>query len=804
MLVNAYSSGGRDSTIYDAAGSATAVVNRRNRRVSMTYDLLGRMLTRDVPADETYAYPSPNFTPSQGLELVPYGLTRPAETQVFTYHPSGQISSANALDANVVRTYHASGALLTDTLKIRDSSRATIPHVFSLSYTYDRNGRRLSRTLGPSSLFSGSPMTYAYNFWGALASITDIAGNTYSFAYNDIGELQTTTLPANITRTLGYDGAGRLSSDVITNSNTASTGFPYDLQTAVRNFTITKRNARGQILSATDPTLIGGPIPSLTYDSAGFLVKSDRSQRGYVLGSGGTPTFVANDTMAYDGLGNILSKQGAWSLLPNYATYTTTNTYNSAGRLSVQNDSRTSNGGGSSSRYSSYAYDASGNTRFEVSKPSSGATSNSGERASYYGADDRLIGTDVRSTGKRMLEEYRYDALGRRVWVSKDQGCAPTSDLSCVTDGPTRTVWDGSDEVAEIKAPLGASNGAELNSGFPLIPWSVVGDPNPFYGRVVYAPGLTVDQPLSVTRYDYRDNPSGGVSATWPTFTLMPFWDYRGTPVYGVTTDGATAIPLNPGGTSCPNPGVATTTRCVLLSWNFAADAYRQESGNLLTLSWHGSVLQNKKDGSGLQYMRNRVYDPGTGRFTQEDPIGLAGGMNAYGFATGDPVNGSDPFGLCPGGASKSDNGQCPSSGIKSGDPKFMHEAGLDAADPLSYLGGLGELKAGMILAGSIPVVLKKAINLPAWRTIGIDIAHIASGHMLGGARVSAAKTLFPTHWSEAKVERVVRAAYRMSSKVGSQGERVLMQGDAAGLTIEMWVNKTERLIETAYPIIRR
>ena len=33
---------------------------------------------------------------------------------------------------------------------------------------------------------------------------------------------------------------------------------------------------------------------------------------------------------------------------------------------------------------------------------------------------------------------------------------------------------------------------------------------------------------------------------------------------------------------------------------------------------------------------------------TQEDPIGLAGGLNLYGFAAGDPVNFSDPFGLCP------------------------------------------------------------------------------------------------------------------------------------------------------------
>lgn len=39
-------------------------------------------------------------------------------------------------------------------------------------------------------------------------------------------------------------------------------------------------------------------------------------------------------------------------------------------------------------------------------------------------------------------------------------------------------------------------------------------------------------------------------------------------------------------------------------------------------------------------------YDSRAGCFTQEDPIGLAGGLNLYGYADGDPINKSDPFGL--------------------------------------------------------------------------------------------------------------------------------------------------------------
>jgi uncharacterized protein RhaS with RHS repeats len=46
------------------------------------------------------------------------------------------------------------------------------------------------------------------------------------------------------------------------------------------------------------------------------------------------------------------------------------------------------------------------------------------------------------------------------------------------------------------------------------------------------------------------------------------------------------------------------------------------------------------------------VTNPPNGTFTQEDPIGIAGGLNHYGYANGDPINFSDPFGLftqaCP------------------------------------------------------------------------------------------------------------------------------------------------------------
>jgi len=48
----------------------------------------------------------------------------------------------------------------------------------------------------------------------------------------------------------------------------------------------------------------------------------------------------------------------------------------------------------------------------------------------------------------------------------------------------------------------------------------------------------------------------------------------------------------------------------------------------------------------GISYFRNRMYDQATGRFIQEDPAGVAGGINLYQYSGNSPANFTDPFGL--------------------------------------------------------------------------------------------------------------------------------------------------------------
>ncbi len=49
---------------------------------------------------------------------------------------------------------------------------------------------------------------------------------------------------------------------------------------------------------------------------------------------------------------------------------------------------------------------------------------------------------------------------------------------------------------------------------------------------------------------------------------------------------------------------------------------------------------------TGLHYNHYRYYSPEIGRYITSDPIGLAGGLNTYGYVGGNPLSYSDPLGL--------------------------------------------------------------------------------------------------------------------------------------------------------------
>ncbi|AGP41251.1 FG-GAP-like repeat-containing protein [Sorangium cellulosum] len=94
-------------------------------------------------------------------------------------------------------------------------------------------------------------------------------------------------------------------------------------------------------------------------------------------------------------------------------------------------------------------------------------------------------------------------------------------------------------------------------------------------------------------------------------------------------------------------------------------------------------------------------------------------------------------------------------------------------------------------------------VNMPAWRKIAIDMDEVASGHMVGGRRLAPGnkKDVFPVGMTETQVERAIRHAYRHGEVLHSQGaDRVFVRGPFGEGLIEMWVNKSTKQIETAWP----
>ena len=356
-----------------------------------------------------------------------------------------------------------------------------------------------------------------------------------------------------------------------------------------------------------------------------------------------------------DAMGNVLTGSGAISMqlngaiAPGGSNWSYSRSYNSnnaQGRMTGESSS-----GGSRV----FEYDGAGNNDWQ--KLLGGGATPSEHRALRYDGLGRLRRAElawVAQTGlfpaapyKEGTEDSYYDALGRRVLTATSSVCslgaAEVQTYCQASAAVRRTIWTGDQELAEIQMPNDATYG-ENDTGPTSVAVATGFDRNPYYGRVVYAQGPTVDQPLSVTRFGYTDS-DNNVAVAWPTFTIVPLANWRSQSFLTAFATGDLEQPFTPGGTSCAATGAQ---RCVLVPRPAQYSMWEQQRG-YTPPAWHGSLIEDKRESLvGLTYRRNRYYDPTSGRFTQEDPIGLAGGLNLYGFADGDPVNFSDPFGLCP------------------------------------------------------------------------------------------------------------------------------------------------------------
>lgn len=641
----------REKWTFDDAGNVVADSTRRRHVISMTYDALNRLIRRSLPPVSDYSSrPSGIAFPPQP-DYPAYQIA--AQVDTFSYDSAGRILTADNADARIKRSYYRGGLLETDSTWIQTVARDDWNrHKYGLRHTYDLDGRETSlaipEQLGAAGLQPAMAFTYDPQI-GELQSVADLGGSPYTFSYNLRMELASIAYPGEYTETFSYDADGRLTTDTIRNTDDPT--FPR-LPAMVRA-TAYLYDARNNLLRGVDGLGFQDTL-NVTYSGLGNLATSKLTQHGYLLYGGSNVRQVTAERFTLDALGNRKVHE-SFDTIPQVgggSQYSTS--YQPV--LYHAGTARDTLAGTTHTRY-----DSAGNVEFTFGPAD--------ERASFYAADGTLRATDWRwshnhpsppSFAKWAFEEYRYDALGRRVLVWSKKSCVNEGwatywweAIECMTSLLRRTVWNGTRELAEIQMPGGDSPEeivvrendlatvqlASLytaKANFPL-------DRNQYFGRVLYTPGRTIDQPLAITRinYEYQHDHDDGMPIPWKVagpITTMPFWNRNGDARLGVFTNGARLLCYPP---FTPPP----SGDCVGVVWPYLWSAYDQRRG-IHGENWFGTILERRRDKSNLTYNRNRYYDPLTGRFTQEDPIGLAGGLNLYGFAEGDPINFADPFGL--------------------------------------------------------------------------------------------------------------------------------------------------------------
>lgn len=486
------------------------------------------------------------------------------------------------------------------------------------TFTYDADGRlatavngtaEVGRTYYPNGLLhtetqalagGAAPhtLTYSYDLLGRRTALGHPAtyGGTTSYSYDAMtGQLETVTDHSGNIFRYGYDAMGRLDSlrrrQGVAGEVLETRLVDVESRAYRRTYVLNPGGAQTTIRDE-----------GISYDARGKALGGGGSVVSYnVLGQVKSGTWPEREDLEHDALGNMLERR---SFGHSPATIDFTYWGGGIGQLKSQRTSRFRTDVIDST---AYGYGFLGNLQNETSlfhpirldadtaywlrrTTVSGYEPETNRPSSITFTHDSLrYDWDAPFYHYTRTTSYGYDALGRRVTHGTTFGpdCFLIESASPCVSEQVRVLWDGDQILYELRDAFGG-------------------------GTIRYTHGTGIDDPLIIDK--------GGEE-------LVPLSNWRGKIV----------------------DGICGTTVCTISQVHFpgrGALAYAGTSQR--PPSWWGSLIEEGRDGSGLQYMRNRYYDPQTGRFTQQDPIGLAGGLNLYGFAAGDPVNYSDPFGLCP------------------------------------------------------------------------------------------------------------------------------------------------------------